>query len=219
MNNNLVSIRLLGDLGKNVGEKWNFNVESVQEAIHAINTMTGNKFTDYFVKNNKLSAKYRVLINGRDFQSPESEINEKNWEIIHKSELVMKKKNLKTIDIVPILESAGGSGGIFAVILGVVLIIVGAILLPLGIGAFLIVAGLGILAAGVAFMLAKPPSFGKFRDPDRAGGQSYLFGGPVNTIGEGGPVPVGYGRLIVGSQVISSSYKIVDYQVPWKVAA
>ena len=35
---------------------------------------------------------------------------------------------------------------------------------------------------------------------------SYLFSGPVNVINEGGPVPIGYGRLIVGSQVIMSTY-------------
>ena len=38
-----------------------------------------------------------------------------------------------------------------------------------------------------------------------------LFAGPQNIVGEGGPVPVGYGRLVVGSQVISASYVIRDF--------
>ena len=43
--------------------------------------------------------------------------------------------------------------------------------------------------------------------PDSGGGEpSYTFNGPVNTVGEGGPVPIGYGRLIIGSQQIFSSY-------------
>ena len=37
---------------------------------------------------------------------------------------------------------------------------------------------------------------------------SYLFNGPVNIINEGGPVPIGYGRLIVGSQTIMSAYDV-----------
>ena len=37
---------------------------------------------------------------------------------------------------------------------------------------------------------------------------SYLFSGPVNVLNEGGPVPIGYGRLIVGSQVIMSAYGV-----------
>jgi len=207
--NKLVKVKFYGDLANHLEKEWDLAVESVQEAIHSINCLTGNKFTDYFIKNNKLSAKYRVLINGRDFQSPESEINEKNWETVQKTELVMKKGDLKTIDIVPVLESAGGNGGIFSIILGIILVIVGIWVPPL------LVVGVGLIAAGVAFMLAKPPTFGKFREPDRAGGQSYLFSGPINTIGEGGPVPVGYGRIIVGSQVISSAYKVADYQTTW----
>ena len=43
----------------------------------------------------------------------------------------------------------------------------------------------------------------------RGGGkQSYLFNGPINVTNEGGPVPVGYGRLIVGSQVTYASYEV-----------
>jgi predicted phage tail protein len=33
---------------------------------------------------------------------------------------------------------------------------------------------------------------------------SFLFDGPVNTIAQGHPVPVGYGEMYVGSAVISA---------------
>ena len=39
----------------------------------------------------------------------------------------------------------------------------------------------------------------------------YLFSGPANIIGGGGPVPVGYGRAIIGSQVVSSAYVVRDF--------
>ena len=40
---------------------------------------------------------------------------------------------------------------------------------------------------------------------------SYLFNGAVNTTAQGHPVPIGYGRLIVGSAVISASIVTTEY--------
>ena len=37
---------------------------------------------------------------------------------------------------------------------------------------------------------------------------SYSFNGAVNTTAQGHPVPVGYGRLIVGSAVISAGIDV-----------
>ena len=37
-----------------------------------------------------------------------------------------------------------------------------------------------------------------------------IFNGSVNTVGQGHPVPVGYGRLRVGSCVISAGIDTVD---------
>ena len=37
--------------------------------------------------------------------------------------------------------------------------------------------------------------------------KSYLFSGPVNTAAQGVPIPIGYGRLRVGSTVISASLR------------
>lgn len=218
---NLVKLNLFGDLGDFVGaNEWEFDVKSVSEAIQAVNTVTKQKFNDYFIKNNKLNAKYRILINGEDFIAPELELNEKNWELINSSELVMKKNNLKTIDIVPIIESSGvKGGGIFATIVGALLIVVGAVIAIVGsfvgaegVGGMLIFAGLGILSAGVVALLSKPPVFDYSNQLDNASAQSYLFNGPQNTVGEGGPIPIGYGTLAVGSNVISAGYKITEFQ-------
>ena len=68
------------------------------------------------------------------------------------------------------------------------------------------VAGFGLLAGGISMLLAKPPKFDDFREIESTKkSTSYLFGGPTNTANEGGPIPVGYGRLIAGSQVIQTS--------------
>jgi predicted phage tail protein len=84
----------------------------------------------------------------------------------------------------------------------------------------LLLAGLSLLASGITALLAKPPPSipytaqqftpSKQGEITEAGGPtSYLFNGPVNTLGEGGPVPVGYGRLIVGGHVALVSYDIL----------
>ena len=66
-----------------------------------------------------------------------------------------------------------------------------------------IAAGIGwsLVLGGVAQLLFKPP---ELQNSDRTENQpSFAFNGAVNTVAQGNPVPVGYGRLIVGSQVIS----------------
>ena len=215
MNTNLVKLKLWGDVGEYVGhDEWELNVKSVQEAISAINTITKNKFNNFFIKKNKLHAKYRVLINGKDFLCEEKELNENNWKSFNNSELVIKKDDLKTIDIVPLIESSGQAGGIITAILGVILIVVGAILdaFTQEYGTILIVAGVGLLGAGVVSLLSRPPTFSYNQNLDTAVSQSYLFNGPTNTVGEGNPAPIGYGTMLIGSNVISAGYKITEFQ-------
>ena len=77
-------------------------------------------------------------------------------------------------------------------------------------GASLIVGGVGLVAAGIANLLTPMPEFGDFREIEGGGRRSYLFSGPENTVREGGPVFIGYGRLLVGSQVIQSSVQTFD---------
>ena len=79
-------------------------------------------------------------------------------------------------------------------------------------GAALILAGIGLAAAGFMALLSSPPPFvaPEFQAPQIAakggGGKSYLFDGPTNTRGEGGPIPIGYGRLTIGSKIISATF-------------
>lgn len=120
-------------------------------------------------------------------------------------------------------KNSGGKGGmssvkgIFAIFLGLLLIPFGGPLLGLTL-AQLAPAILGLVALGVSMLLMKPPpmvSPQQIANPsadfeaapgDGGGEPSYLFSGPVNTVGEGGPVPLGYGRLLIGSHQVFSSY-------------
>jgi len=116
----------------------------------------------------------------------------------------------------------GGAGGggmksIFSVFLAIMLApLTGGS--SLGLMSILMPAILGLVALGVSMLLMKPPpmvspqsianpSADFEASPDSGGGEpSYTFNGPVNTVGEGGPIPLGYGRLIIGSHQVFSSY-------------
>jgi predicted phage tail protein len=195
MNNNLVNIKIHGVLGRKIGQKeWNLEVSSVSEALHAINTMSSSKL---FYSMNELSrkgVKYIVKVNN-EIQKIENKANP----------LILERGNLQSIDVAPVVEGA---------FLSTLSTVFGAGLMFFGDNALMRTLGATLMFAGISDALSKPPDLPEDRlitnpssDP-QALSQSYLFGGPVNVVNEGGPVPIGYGRLIVGSQVILTSYEV-----------
>jgi hypothetical protein len=212
----MVEVELHGILAEKVKKtKWNLAVNSVGEAIRAIETNTKILYkTLYELEKDNL--KYRVLINKKDFKifkNPDEIENDLEKAIYSNLTVCYKTEDLKSIDIIPIIE---GASGVITAIAGIVLTIIGVVLLfiPGGqiFGAALILAGIALTAAGFLSLLSSPPPFvaPEFQAPEVAakggGGKSYLFDGPTNTRGEGGPIPVGYGRLIVGSKTVSASF-------------
>ena len=148
-----------------------------------------------------------------------------NYDDLRKSELTMDLDPLKTIDIVPVIEGSKKINikDILMVIAGIAMIAVGGAGLafwgtPGGLGMGLsanmagavFMGGLGWVSAGVPNMLTPMPKFGDFRELEQTQARAYLFNGPVNTVREGGPVFVAYGRLLVGSHVIQTSMDNVD---------
>jgi predicted phage tail protein len=206
----LVEINFHGVLGeclpKNV---WKLAVKSVGEAMRAVEMLSGYILYKSINKLSKKNVKYCLMINGEYFKT-EQELNPEKPETIQNSELCMTKK-IESLDIIPIIEGAEGFLDIFTVILGVALIAVGFFT---GVGPVwgtaLVIAGLGLLAAGITNLLTSPPKFEDFREIEGGGSRSYLFNGPQNTTREGGPVPLLYGELIVGSQVISTTYDVIN---------
>tara|TARA_Y100000034_G_C6883815_1_gene405473 strand:- start:917 stop:1687 length:771 start_codon:yes stop_codon:yes gene_type:complete len=208
----LTSITLHGILAKQIG-KNNFNlaVNSVGEAMRGIQANCKNLYKS-LIENDEKNIKYRVLINEKDFLVEEGK-DPNTEEGMKSSELTMKFQNLKTIDIVPVMEGESSaekkaeSKSIFAIIAGIILIAVG---IFAGGNPYLIMAGIGLLMAGVSNLLTPTPKFEDVREIEGGGKPSYMFSGPQNTVREGGPVFVGYGRLLVGSHVIQTSLDTID---------
>jgi len=199
MSQQKAKITLHGYIGKKLGKaRWDLAVKSVGEAIRAIDVLTKNQLTKLLYNYDKLGVRYKVLINGKHYKPEHKDDVEKYTQ----SGLTIKR-TLKSLDIIPILKGSGKGLDIFLTILGAILVIVG---LYVGgpYGGFIAAAGLGLLGAGVAGLLAKPPK----PNPIAPSTENYLFNGPTNVVGEGRPVPVGYGTMLVGSQRIAASFKV-----------
>lgn len=111
------------------------------------------------------------------------------------TDVFMPYENNEILHITPVIAGAGK--GIMA-IAGVVLIAVGAYFGQ----PYLIAMGAGLLASGVAQMLAPMPTM---NEPDRdqhEKKQSTSFSNLNNLIAQGRPVPLAYGKILVGSLVI-----------------
>lgn len=109
-----------------------------------------------------------------------------------------KPTGREIIRIVPVIAGSKRSG-ILQTIIGVVLIVVGVFFqqpwaVQLGAG----------LAIGGAIQMLSPQAKGLGTQDSPNNRPSYSFNGPVNTSVQGNPVPLLYGRMIVGSAVISA---------------
>ncbi|MES1953521.1 tail assembly protein [Salinisphaera hydrothermalis] len=103
-----------------------------------------------------------------------------------------------------IADGQGAGKGIFETIAGVALIAVGAATWEFG-GEYLAYAGGAMLAGGVTQMLSKTPSTGDYSSRESAAQRpSFIFNGATNTSTQGLPVPLIYGRMRVGSVVVSA---------------
>jgi len=101
---------------------------------------------------------------------------------IESKEEVLANKNPQVIDLVPVLEGAGASVWIPIII--------------------------GVVSTAASILLApKPPDPPEISQTTNAAKTSFTFSNVVNRAAQGTPVPVGYGELIVGSEVIQSTIK------------
>jgi predicted phage tail protein len=73
-----------------------------------------------------------------------------------------------------------------------------------------VIATLTSFALGIAQLLAEPP---EANTKESRNLESYSFDGPRNTTQQGAPVPVGYGKLMVGGALVSMRMYAVDGSV------
>lgn len=192
------TIQLLGELGKRFGREHKLDVKSPAEAVRAL--IANFPALEKHLMNSGKRVRYRVMVGEHTLPGAER--------------LHDPAGENEVIKFIPVIVGAKG-GGVFQTILGAVLVVVGVILLYTPFAAaspYLISAGVALMVGGVAQMLTPTPktttSVPDFTEQTNT--QSYVFNGSVNVTAQGNPVPIGYGRMIVGSAVISAGIQTVD---------
>lgn len=218
----MIKVNLHGKLGEDIGESWELEVSNLSEALRAIEANTKklrkwlltnlNEYEfEFLIDNNKLFTEKNTFDSLEELSNSEFYLDVSGK--IEKIDIIPKITGndfFSDIFNSPYFKVAAGSATVgAAVVLGVLY----PPLIPLAIGIGL--AGIGLIAAGVSQLLSKPPPNVPFTaqqaNPIDGGGESggptsYLFNGPVNTVGEGGPVPVGYGELVIGGNNVFANY-------------
>lgn len=126
----------------------------------------------------------------------------------------LRPMNAERIDIMPIV---GGAGPAIFIIAGAALTAGATTIAGMFVGTFLAGAitaasiaqfGIAMIIGGISQLLFKPPKPNLGKRADDA--QSYNFNGAVNVSQQGVIVPIGYGRMKIGSTVISVNVQTWD---------
>lgn len=190
----LRTVRLYGHLGERFGREHRFAVASAAEAVRALRANFPG--IDTALVGHRPG--YRVWVGGaargpQDLWTP----------------------GAGPIRIVPVVAGAKNKGPL-QIILGAALIaapfafpgLAATAFAGTTLGAISTSLGISMVLGGVSSLLFSPPraETGATERPESR--PSYIFDGPVNTTVQGNPVPIGYGRLRVGSQVVSAGLSV-----------
>jgi predicted phage tail protein len=190
----MTNIKLHGILAKDFGGEFKLHLDNINTLIDAIECNRSG----FLKKLNTLSQmglNYCLVIDGQTVMDKKS----------------LSSKKPKRIDFVPIVCGQG----FVAAAVGIAGLIAGAATAG-AIGTALSIAGGIFLSAGLSMLLAPKPEF-----PDAVAAEStvsaltrsFSFANRANVAVQGVAVPVGYGRLRVGSQVIQGTVKTYPQNV------
>ena len=183
------TIRLYGSLRK-FGREFTLDVRTPAEAIKALCCQL-NGFRQFIEKHSEPGYVVKV---GEDERGPE--------------ELQYPCAKQEVIKLIPYV--AGGNATT-RIIIGAILIAAtiasGGTLAPMT-ATMLMSTGASLVLGGIAELLAPSPK--SLSSNNKAYQPSYLFDGPVNTVGSGYAVSVGYGQMLIGSHVISAEMYSVE---------
>lgn len=194
----MVNVRFYGSL-KQFGSEFRLDCQTPAEVIHALTSQIPK--LRQFIQQGLFTVRV-----GRDYF--DNRYLEKG--------LSQKLKDDAIVHFTPTLKGSK-RGGLFGVITGVALIAGALALGPLGFSviganAAWMVGGLGasLLLGGVAQMLTKMPSMSTGKDADKK--QSTSFSNLSNMAAQGRPMPLAYGRIRVGSLIISQGVETMDIE-------
>lgn len=185
----MTTVKIHGVLGKDAGDTFVMDVGKTSQVIEAIDANRPG----FIKKINKLAAKrfyYAIVVDGKRIKNAQS---------------FLKSKNPKKIDIVPVISGEGGIGEAF-------------VLIATWAAKNQVLATLALFVISTAVTLLLAPKQKGFdmkatEASTRGLERSFEFSNKQNLASQGVPVPVGYGRLRVGSQVVQACIKTFPQNV------
>lgn len=187
----MMTVLLYGELRRLFGRRFVLSVHSPAEAMRALSVQLKG-FQSYFVEHSSDAFKLIACFSAqRKFEYGEDNLTH--------------PQSSGVLKIVPMIKGASAVGRIVA---GAVLAVIGVVAMAYGQawGSYLVQAGVGLALGGVAELIARRFAPSQNAQEKAENKPSYAFNGAINTMGQGGPVAVGYGRLMIGSQVISVGF-------------
>lgn len=177
-------VYLEGEIGEKFGREFTMNVDSFAEAVRCLDC-NFPEFRQYMIESESKGVGFVCDIAGTQIKDERELL------------LIDKNEGDFTISAVP----SGSKKGV-KVILGAILIYVSTLMDPTGtLAKFVFALGANLVITGVQEILAPDPSVDDSQD------ESYLYQGTSQTILEGDPVPLLYGKLRVPARPISTSIR------------
>jgi predicted phage tail protein len=181
-------ILLYGHLGQRFGRRHQYAVRTPAEAMRALRA--NHRGFDAALR--EFDGGYRVM---------------RGYDEVRRGGLQDPSGQAETLRIVPMVGGAGVGEAVTWIIAEHLAISVGAF----EIIAFVVDVAVTMALSGVAQSLFAPSTSSAQERPENK--PSQIFNGPVNTTAQGNPVPVCYGRLRVGSQVVSAGLSVEQIPV------
>jgi len=203
MNKGLKVVKVYGALRKRLGQcRFEFDVATPAQAIKAL-CVNFPGLDKWLIDSEKDGVGYRVAI-GRE------KVTEENV-----APLLMPFSDREVFSITPVVAGAGrGAGQIFA---GLGIIAASVFIPGLGLGlsgALVTKVGLfggALLLGGIAQAISPQPELNSTLD-ESVQLESFTFSNVINTSRQGMPCPIAYGRVFVGSAVLSSGLDVDQVQ-------
>lgn len=190
-------VQLHGAMGAEFGEHWELDIATPAEAFRAISANCP-RFLAHLMESDKAGVGYRVVIGERDLNAEE----------------LGDPTGRETLHLVPM--PAGAKSGFGKIILGAAFIALSFVpglnvalfagapgmLGTVSLSSIAFGIGVNMVLGGVAQMLAGTPK--STEAPSSVDKPSYYFNGPTNRMQQGDPVPIGYGRMLIGAMPVSA---------------
>ena len=170
-------INLHGILAREYGKHFSLELENPKHVLHAIDC-SKNGFLRRIIELQRDGFVYDIIV------------NKKRIEVGKQMDGMTRPE---TIDLVPAIIGSGGA--------------IAAIFMWFAEGSFLAQLATAVIFAAIAYALTPTPDVEALEVEAAATKGSFIFSNRVNVASQGAPVPVGYGRLKVGSQVVQATIR------------